>query len=82
MKWTRTTAAVLAVLGVMAGGQVSATPSACKKKCDAQAQACSRGKSDTTPCTKAWGQCRKACQPAAKSPNAASPAAPATPQKK
>lgn len=74
MKWTRTAAALIAVIGMTATA-VPAHANACKKRCDAQAQACSRGKSDTTPCTKAWMQCKKACA-RAKPSSAATPAAP------
>lgn len=62
MRKFRAFAALTTVLGLAlaTAGPVSAA-SACRKKCDEQAQTCSRGKSDTTPCTKAWLQCKKAC---------------------
>lgn len=66
MKWTRTAAALVAVIGMAAAAVPAQAASACKKKCDTTAQACSKGKSDTTPCTKAWMQCKKACAPAKK----------------
>lgn len=64
MKWTRTTAALIAVIGLAAMSVPAQAASECKKKCDATAQSCSKGKEDTTPCTKAWQQCKKACGPA------------------
>lgn len=73
MKWTRKAAALIAVLGVATAASSPAwSANQCKKQCDAKAQACSKGKADTTPCTKAWQQCKKACAPA--KPSGAAPA--------
>lgn len=62
MRKLRAFAAFSTVLGLMlASAAPVAAASACRKKCDDAAQACSRGKSDTTPCTKTWLQCKKGC---------------------